>query len=230
MLAAISLQLPVCEVALADPTPRASAHGYRKKHKLVRHDDKGRFRKTRAFADENNAAADGKSMLGATSTTVHTAASQLIAQAIDLVGIHYRYGGKTPETGFDCSGFVSHVFREAVGVSLPHNASQMSLVGQKISHKELQPGDLVFYNTLKRAFSHVGIYVGDDKFIHSPKRGRAVEIVDMKERYWRKRFQGARRIAELEQATEIAPQTIELAYSNISNMVSSVDLNSSDDR
>lgn len=133
--------------------------------------------------------------------SARAAASELILNAMSMLGVNYKYGGKTPETGFDCSGFVTHVFKEAAGVALPHSAHEMSLVGQRVSTKELQPGDLVFYNTLRRAFSHVGIYIGDDKFIHSPSGGRAVEIVDMNEKYWLKRYQGARRITQLDQGT-----------------------------
>jgi len=95
--------------------------------------------------------------------------------------------------------------RIALIVNFLDSAYQMSLVGEKIPNKELQPGDLVFYKTLKRAFSHVGIYIGNDKFIHSPSPGRAVEIVDMKERYWLNRYQGARRVPQLDQPT--APST-----------------------
>jgi cell wall-associated NlpC family hydrolase len=158
-----------------------------------------------------------RSMLPGTVETMGTAASELLVQAMSLIGINYRYGGKTPEAGFDCSGFVGHVFREAVGVTLPDTAYQMSLVGQKVSNNELQPGDLVFYNTLKRAFSHVGIYVGNNKFIHSPSPGRAVEIVDMKENYWLSRYQGARRVADLEQTTESSPPARRPVQSDIGN-------------
>jgi cell wall-associated NlpC family hydrolase len=136
--------------------------------------------------------------------------SELIGQAIGFLGINYKYGGDSPETGFDCSGFVSHVFKEAAGVILPHNAYQMSLSSKKISTRQLQPGDLVFYNTLRRAFSHVGIYVGDDRFIHAPSKGKAVEIADMKDSYWAKRFQGAWRVPQLEQEANLQAQQIAL--------------------
>ncbi|HVK55913.1 MAG TPA: C40 family peptidase [Burkholderiales bacterium] len=133
--------------------------------------------------------------------TARAAASELILNAMSLLGVNYKYGGDSPETGFDCSGFVTHVFKESADITLPRSAHEMSLVGQRVSTKELQPGDLVFYNTLRRAFSHVGIYIGDDKFIHSPSGGRTVEIVDMNEKYWLKRYQGARRITQLDQDT-----------------------------
>jgi cell wall-associated NlpC family hydrolase len=117
-------------------------------------------------------------------------------KALDLLGIRYRRGGSTPESGFDCSGFVSHVFHEGLGLELPHSAREMSKTGDPVTKDELQPGDLVFFNTMRRAFSHVGIYLGDNLFVHAPRRGAFVRIEDMSGRYWTKRFNGARRIAE----------------------------------
>jgi cell wall-associated NlpC family hydrolase len=169
-----------------------------------------------ALADEENPEQGPKSMFGNTVQTVRAAASELVVRAMSLVGVNYKYGGNTPATGFDCSGFVSHVFREAAGVALPHSAYQMSLVGQRISSKELRPGDLVFYKTLKRAFSHVGIYIGDNKFIHSPSRGGAVEIVDMKDHYWLRRYQGARRIAQIEHTDLPPPVQTNIPDANLS--------------
>jgi cell wall-associated NlpC family hydrolase len=119
----------------------------------------------------------------------------LIKYALSLIGVNYKYGGLSPETGMDCSGFVSHVFMHAAGLALPHNALAISLAGEKVSRNELKPGDLVFFNTLRKAFSHVGIYLGNNRFIHSSssKTGQ-VEISDMTEDYWAKRFNGARRL------------------------------------
>jgi len=168
-----------------------------------------------ALADNETSTEVKKSTLGDTVASVRAKASELIVQAMGLVGVTYKYGGNSPESGFDCSGFVSHVFKEASGIILPHNAYQMSLVGQRISSKELQPGDLVFFNTLKRAFSHVGIYIGDNKFIHSPSPGRAVEVVDMKDSYWTKRFQGARRISAINSTQAPTPFVPQTSYSDI---------------
>jgi cell wall-associated NlpC family hydrolase len=126
---------------------------------------------------------------------VNKTIGQTIDHAIDYVGIRYRRGGQSPETGFDCSGFVSHVFREAVGLILPHNAKAMSRSGDVVRKNELQPGDLVFFNTMRRAFSHVGIYLGDNRFIHSPAPGGEVRVEDMGSRYWKARFNGARRFS-----------------------------------
>jgi len=123
-------------------------------------------------------------------------ASNLTMKAMDLLGIHYKRGGNTPENGLDCSGFVRYVFKDAVGAELPRTSAEISKVGDKIDQKDLQPGDLVFYNTLRRGFSHVGIYLGDNKFIHSPSAGGQVRVESMDLAYWKKRFNGARRINE----------------------------------
>lgn len=118
----------------------------------------------------------------------------VVSYAQSLLGTPYHYGGDSPSTGFDCSGFVRHVYYHTQGISLPHNAKGISQNGKPISASNLRPGDLVFYNTLGRSYSHVGIYIGSDRFIHSPHSGKTVEIVDMSQDYWRKRFNGARRI------------------------------------
>lgn len=121
-------------------------------------------------------------------------AQDMLMYALSLVGVNYKYGGKSPDTGLDCSGFVSHVYRQAAGLILPHNARAISMFGQKIAISELQPGDLVFYNTMRHAYSHVGIYLGENKFVHASVTGRGVEVVNMNENYWVKRFNGARRV------------------------------------
>lgn len=115
-------------------------------------------------------------------------------QAMELLGIRYRRGGASPESGFDCSGFVRYVFSESLGLSLPHNAAAISQDGTRVDKKELQPGDLVFFNTMRRAFSHVGIYLGNNLFVHAPRSGGRVRIEDMGDRYWSRRYNGARRI------------------------------------
>lgn len=121
-------------------------------------------------------------------------AQDMLVYALSLVGVNYKYGGKSPETGLDCSGFVSYVFKQAAGLVLPHNARAISMFGQKIAISELQPGDLVFYNTMRHAYSHVGIYLGDNRFIHSASTGRGVEVANLNDSYWVKRFNGARRL------------------------------------
>lgn len=119
--------------------------------------------------------------------------SLLTKQATRLIGTRYKYGGNSPRTGFDCSGYVRYVFRDALDLDLPRTSVEMAQAGRKIKVQALQPGDLVFYNTLRRPFSHVGIYLGNNRFVHSPKAGDRVRVEDMELDYWRNRFNGARR-------------------------------------
>ncbi len=121
-------------------------------------------------------------------------AQDVLINALSLTGIKYRYGGKSPETGFDCSGFVRYVFRNAANLTLPPTARAISQIGKTVKKDELQPGDLVFFNTLKHAFSHVGIYIGDNKFIHAPSTGKVVRVESMQDGYWAKRFNGGQRL------------------------------------
>ena len=125
-----------------------------------------------------------------------TAAEQLVDEALSYLGIRYRFGGTSPATGFDCSGLVLNVFRNAVGLDLPRTASEMASVGDKIGKKDLKPGDLVFFNTMRRTFSHVGIYLGDGKFVHAPSSGGKVRVENISTAYWAKRFNGARRLVD----------------------------------
>ena len=130
--------------------------------------------------------------------TARDKTSDLVISAMGFLGVPYRRGGNSLETGFDCSGFVRAMFEHSVGQLLPRTADQQAAVTQKIDRSELKPGDLVFFNTLRRTFSHVGIYVGDSKFIHSPRPGARVRVEDMRVGYWRARFDGARRVEPLE--------------------------------
>lgn len=117
----------------------------------------------------------------------------VIFYSLSMVGINYRWGGNSPQTGFDCSGLVSHVFRQIAGLVLPRDSYAMARLGRSVDLNELKPGDLVFFNTMKRPFSHVGIYLGERRFIHAPSRGKSVQIADMTESYWVTRYNGARR-------------------------------------
>lgn len=136
--------------------------------------------------------------LGANLQTVgHSVASNtssLINTAMGMIGIPYRFGGTSAETGFDCSGFVRAIYQDTVGHLLPRRADEQAKATQKIDKKELKPGDLVFFNTMRRTFSHVGIYVGNGQFIHSPSKGKTVRVESMNTSYWAKRFNGARRV------------------------------------
>jgi cell wall-associated NlpC family hydrolase len=115
-------------------------------------------------------------------------------EALVKVGIRYRYGGATPEQGFDCSGLVTYVFEQAWGVSLPRSTADQRSVGHAVKRGRLEPGDLVFYNTRNRPYSHVGIYLGDGMFVHAPRRGQRVRVENIDNPYWRARFDGARRL------------------------------------
>ena len=136
--------------------------------------------------------------------TWQTRAQEVLVNALSLTGIQYKYGGKSPETGFDCSGFVRYVFSQATNLSLPPTARAISQIGKTIKKDELQPGDLVFFNTLRTAFSHVGIYMGDNKFIHAPSTGKTVRVESMKDGYWAKRFNGAQRLDKEVEKTAVS--------------------------
>ena len=123
--------------------------------------------------------------------------ASMIETGLGYLGIRYRKGGNGPESGgFDCSGLVKKVFGTAMGLSLPRTAAEMAKTGDKVSKQELMPGDLVFFNTLNRAFSHVGIYLGNSQFLHSPSAGGVVRVESMDISYWRKRFNGGRRLVQ----------------------------------
>ena len=126
---------------------------------------------------------------------VSSKAGELVVSAMGFLGVPYKRGGNSFESGFDCSGFVKALYEQTVGKVLPRKAEQQAAATLQIDKSDLQPGDLVFFNTLKRAFSHVGIYVGEGKFIHSPKPGAAVRVEDMQKAYWNQRFDGARRVS-----------------------------------
>ena len=124
------------------------------------------------------------------------AAQDVILQGLKLVGVCYRFGGNNEDSGLDCSGFVRLVFKDSIGASLPRTAREMSEVGQQIDSSQLKPGDLVFFNTMRRTFSHVGIYLGDNHFLHAPRTGAEVRVENMENSYWMQRYNGARRILE----------------------------------
>ena len=126
--------------------------------------------------------------------SVSSTASDLVFTAMGFLGVPYRRGGNTAETGFDCSGFVRAMYQQTVGLILPRKAEQQAAATETIDRSELKPGDLVFFNTMRRTFSHVGIYIGEGKFIHSPKPGAEVRVESMSIAYWAQRFDGARRV------------------------------------
>jgi len=123
---------------------------------------------------------------------VHSVLTQALAQ----LGTPYRWGGSTPNTGFDCSGLVRYVFKTALGIELPRISREQAQGGLPVKQQELTPGDLVFFSRSGKGINHVGIYLGDGRFVHAPRRGRNVSISKL-EGYWHKRFLQARRIADL---------------------------------
>jgi cell wall-associated NlpC family hydrolase len=135
--------------------------------------------------------------------------SEMVMAAMTFIDLPYRRGGNSAESGFDCSGFTRHIFQTSLGLPLPRRvddqASAQGLV--KVAREQIEPGDLVFFNTLKRTFSHVGIYIGDGRFIHAPRTGGAVRMESMNIAYWSKRFTGARRSQQADSsvAAEAAP-------------------------
>ncbi len=139
-------------------------------------------------------------------SSVRDTASDLVIQAMNFLGVPYKRGGDSETTGFDCSGFTRHIFENSIGLVLPRRADDQATTAglRSIQRAELKPGDLVFFNTMRRTFSHVGIYVGDERFIHAPRAGGLVRIEDMRESYWARRFTGARR-ADLSAATPQPP-------------------------
>jgi cell wall-associated NlpC family hydrolase len=141
------------------------------------------------------------------SQQVRNATSGLVVSAMNFLGVPYKRGGNSADHGFDCSGFTRHVYENSLGLLLPRKADEQAKASAlaPVKRSELKPGDLVFFNTMRRTFSHVGIYVGEDKFIHAPKPGAEVRVESMGVRYWAKRFTGARRAAQAPVATPAAP-------------------------
>jgi cell wall-associated NlpC family hydrolase len=121
---------------------------------------------------------------------------EVLSQAMSLKGIKYKYGGNSPQTGFDCSGFVNYVFNKAANVKLPRTTRGLSRIGDTVKKQKLLPGDLVFFNTRRRPFSHVGIYLGEGEFIHAPSTGSKVSVENMDTGYWKQRFNGGKRVKE----------------------------------
>ncbi len=117
---------------------------------------------------------------------------EVVMYAFGLMNTDYRFGGSNPESGLDCSGMVSYIFENAVGLKLPHNAAQIAELGRDIDIDALQPGDLVFFNTEHRSFSHVGIYVGNNRFIHAPSSNGKIKISSLKNGYYAQRLEAAR--------------------------------------
>ena len=121
-------------------------------------------------------------------------ASGVALQALAYLGTPYRTGGLSPQSGFDCSGLVAYAYREGANLALPRNTFDLSHLGHPIERAALRPGDLVFYNTQRRDYSHVGIYLGEDRFVHAPSSGGEVRVENLRADYWTRRYNGARRV------------------------------------
>ena len=142
-------------------------------------------------------------------SSVHPAATKALAStALNFLGIKYRYGGGTPKSGFDCSGLVAYAAEKSLGLKLPRRAADMAHEGKWISLDDLKKGDLVFFNTRGHRFSHVGIYLGDHKFVHAPRRGQVVRVENMDQSYWKKRYNGARRLAANDSSAKLASEAL----------------------
>jgi len=189
-LAGLLAALPVAAMAAPDPSePAASPPGTSAADSVTRFlAEKGLLNEPAASPPAENAFVE----------RMREKASDMVLTAMNFLGVPYRRGGNNADHGFDCSGFTRHVFEMSVGLVLPRRADEQATAAglASIKRNELKPGDLVFFNTMRRTFSHVGIYVGEGKFIHSPKPGGEVRVEDMGAAYWAKRFTGARR-AEL---------------------------------
>ena len=144
-------------------------------------------------------------------------ASELVVNAMGFLGVPYKWGGTDANTGFDCSGFVVSVYQQSIGLLLPRKAEQQAAATQKIDQTDLQPGDLVFFNTMRRAFSHVGIYVGNGKFIHAPRAGAEVRVESMSGSYWQNRFNGARRVIS-NAAESVNPVPVAASYGDAASI------------
>ncbi|CEZ21669.1 Outer membrane protein precursor GNA2001 [Neisseria meningitidis] len=122
-------------------------------------------------------------------------ADELIGNAMGLLGIAYRYGGTSISTGFDCSGFMQHIFKRAMGINLPRTSAEQARMGTPVARSELQPGDMVFFRTLGGSrISHVGLYIGNNRFIHAPRTGKNIEITSLSHKYWSGKYAFARRV------------------------------------
>lgn len=121
-----------------------------------------------------------------------TKRNEVVMYAFGLINVDYRFGGNNPESGLDCSGMVSYIYQNSLGLKLPHNAAQIANLGKEIDSANLRPGDLVFFNTMHRPYSHVGIYIGDNRFIHAPHTNGKIEVSSLKNRYFAQHFEAAR--------------------------------------
>ena len=111
-----------------------------------------------------------------------------------LLGVAYRWGGTSVRTGFDCSGFMQHIFRNSMGISLPRTSAMQAQMGTMVSRSELQPGDMVFFRTVRGRISHVGLFIGNNRFIQAPRTGKRIEITSLSNKYCNRKDAFGRRV------------------------------------
>src|SRR5471030_3230093 len=137
------------------------------------------------IADSGNVTSNPSSGTRSFLSGMASKAGDVVVGALNMIGVRYRWGGNTPDSGLDCSGFVRYVFQDTLGMTLPRRAEEMSRVGEKVRVSELKPGDLVLFNTMRSSCSHVGIYIGDNKFVLSASTGSTIRVDDMDNSYWK---------------------------------------------
>ena len=143
---------------------------------------------------ERQAAKTAEAAMSSGSPVSRREADELIGSAMGLLGVSYRFGGTSVSSGFDCSGFMQHIFRKTMQVNLPRTSAEQARMGVGVSRSELQPGDMVFFRTSRGRISHVGLYIGNNRFIHAPRTGKSIEITSLSNKYWNSRYALARRI------------------------------------
>lgn len=148
--------------------------------------------------------ADPVSLPGADRSPLPGARQAVVDLALRLRRVVYRRGGQSPATGFDCSGLVRYVFRRTSGMQLPHSVWQQFRMGLHVPRSRLHAGDLVFFRTRGRRVSHVGVYLGDGRFLHAPAAGQRVRVDWLGDRYWSRRFAGARRLLAMPRVAVVA--------------------------
>lgn len=123
------------------------------------------------------------------------AIGKMLLQSVSLIGIPYRWGGNTPETGMDCSGFIRYLYKTSLGINLPRTSAEMSKVGKRVPVDKIEPGDLLFFNTRRGANTHVGMYLGNNKMVVAPRTGQDIQIAEINS-YYRTHLNGAKRIVQ----------------------------------
>ncbi|MFS0825449.1 C40 family peptidase [Pseudomonas phoenicis] len=137
----------------------------------------------------------GKAQGLTTAAVAPKQSSAVLSRAVNALGTPYRWGGSSPKKGFDCSGLVQYAFNDVANVDLPRTSSAMAQGhGVKVAKSDLKPGDLIFFNIKSRRVNHVAIYLGNDRFIHAPRRGKKVSIDTLKKPYWQQHYVVAKRV------------------------------------